>query len=74
MPLKSSSSVRVAPGLPQLTTPVPADCPQGKGAAGDAVLGQLVYSAYSEASYNFVWEHYSWHFPLPWWVLLVPPA
>eukprot|EP00775_Hariotina_reticulata_P006744 gene6744-6964_t len=54
------------PGLPQLTAPIPADCSKSSGAAG-SVLGQLVYSAYCEASYEFVWKHYSWQYPLPWW-------
>lgn len=39
-----------------------------KGSRGSSagVLGQLIYSAYCEASYDTVWEHYAWHSPMPW--------
>lgn len=39
----------------------------GGSNGGRGVLGQLQYSAYCEASYGDVWEHYAWHKPLPWW-------
>lgn len=41
----------------------------GSTGSSDAggLLGQLTYSAYTEASYDDVWENYAWHQPLPWW-------
>ena len=38
----------------------------GSSSSSSGVLGGLVYSAYCEASYDDVWEHYAWHQPLPW--------
>ncbi|KAF8062055.1 hypothetical protein HT031_004315 [Scenedesmus sp. PABB004] len=44
-----------------------ARAPGADWAARGGLLGQLRYSAYCEASYDFVWRHYSWQLPLPWW-------
>eukprot|EP00879_Flechtneria_rotunda_P023008 GHRR01024320.1.p1 GENE.GHRR01024320.1~~GHRR01024320.1.p1 ORF type:complete len:406 (+),score=118.85 GHRR01024320.1:587-1804(+) len=63
----SGHSSSCQPGCPRQT------CCKGGGAGlgSTGVLGQLRYSAYCEASYNFVWEHYSWQWPnLPWWFQL----
>jgi hypothetical protein len=30
------------------------------------VLAQIRYSAYCEASYQFIWKYYAWQLPLPW--------